>query len=118
MNNGMGAYVKSRRQDMGLSLREFAALCGISHTHVNSIERGYDLRSGKAVNPTSSTISKLAAALCITEGELLRFGKCGEMPSEDEALKLALFGDKDASDELLSEVREFACFIKQRDRNK
>ncbi len=46
MSNSLGEYVKSRRQGMGMSLREFAELCGISHTHIDSIEKGYDVRSG------------------------------------------------------------------------
>ena len=119
MSNSLGEYVKSRRQDMGMSLREFAALCGISHTHIDSIEKGYDVRSGREVNPTSATIRKLAKALNVPESELieLNLGKRTSDPSADESLKFALFGDGDISDEMLEEVKNFAKFIKSRGDN-
>lgn len=99
---------------MGMSLREFASLCGISHTHIDSIEKGVDVRSGREVNPTSSTIVKLAKALGVPESELINInlGKQKCDPSDDEALKFALFGDKNTSDEMLNEVKKFAQFIK------
>ena len=114
MSNSLGEYVKSRRQGKGMSLREFAALCGISHTHIDSIEKGYDVRSGREVNPTSATIRKLAKALNVPESELieLNLGKRTSDPSADESLKFALFGDGDISDEMLEEVKNFAKFIK------
>ena len=119
MSNRLGEYVKSRRQGMGMSLREFAALCGISHTHIDSIEKGYDVRSGREVNPTSATIRKLAKALNVPESELieLNLGKRTSDPSADESLKFALFGDGDISDEMLEEVKNFAKFIKSRGDN-
>lgn len=104
---------------MGMSLREFAALCGISHTHIDSIEKGYDVRSGREVNPTSATIRKLAKALNVPESELieLNLGKRKSELSADESLKFALFGDGDISDEMLEEVKNFAKFIKSRGDN-
>lgn len=101
---------------MGMSLREFAALCQLSHTHVDSIERGFDARSGRKVNPTSATIRKLAAALRVPESELINInlGKPFASPSDDAALKYALFGDGNISDEMLNEVKQFAKFIQSR----
>lgn len=120
MNNSLGEYVKKRRQDMGMSLREFASLCKISHTHIDSIEKGYDVRSGREVNPTSSTLKKLASALGVSEKELLsiNLGRESAAPSGDEALKFALFGDGNISDEMLDEVKKFAQFIKSREDNR
>ena len=120
MNNSLGEYVKKRRQDMGMSLREFASLCKISHTHIDSIEKGYDVRSGREVNPTSATLKKLAAALGVSEKELvsINLGRESAAPSGDEALKFALFGDGNISDEMLDEVKKFAQFIKSREDNR
>jgi len=112
--NKLGKTVKARRQAMGMSLREFGALCGMSHTHIDSIEKGYDVRSGRAVNPTSATIKKLALALGMTESELLE-QPCDSAPSTDGLLKFALFGGSDATDEMLEEVKQFAKFIKARE---
>ena len=119
MNNSLGEYVKSRRLSMGMSLREFAGLCNISHTHIDSIEKGYDVRSGREVNPTSATIRKLAKALGVPESELieLNLGKRKSQQSADESLKFALFGDGNISDEMLQEVKNFAKFIKAREDN-
>ena len=44
------------------SLRRFAQEIGISHTHLDSLERGYDPRTGKSVNITIATIQKIANA--------------------------------------------------------
>ena len=101
-----------------MSLREFAKLCGVSHTHIDSIEKGYDVRSGRAVNLTSTTIGKLSAALGTNEAELMNMnlGQCAEKGvASDSELKFALFGSGDISDEMLDEVKRFAEFIKSRD---
>lgn len=42
------------------SLREFAREIGISHTHLDSIERGRDPRTGKQVNITVATLAKIS----------------------------------------------------------
>lgn len=107
--NSLGEYVRAKRTELGMSLREFAAFCGLSHTHVDSIERGYDPRSGRKVNPTSVTIRKLSHALGVSESELL--GGSLPEPADDTALKFALFGDGSVSDEKLEEVKKFAKFI-------
>jgi transcriptional regulator with XRE-family HTH domain len=58
-NNKLSKFVREKRGDM--SLRDFAHLCGdISHTQIDSIERGVDPRTGKAVKPTVETLAKIA----------------------------------------------------------
>lgn len=56
--NMLGDYLRKRRGDM--SLREFAEQCGISHTHLDSIEKGRDPRTGKKVSITTDTLSSIA----------------------------------------------------------
>ena len=118
MNNKLGEFIKERRLAMGMSLREFGRICGVSHTHIDSIEKGYDVRSGRTVNLTGSTIGKLAGALGIEEAELMNMylgRKSEERAASDSELKFALFGDCDVSDEMLGEVKKFAEFIKSRE---
>ena len=110
MNNKIGEIVRNKRSELGLSLREFGALCGMSHTHIDSIEKGYDPRTGKEVNLTSATITKLANALGMSEAELL--GEDDTRTVTKKQLKLALFGDADVSDKLLDEVIRYAKYIK------
>lgn len=55
----LAKFVREKRGDM--SLRDFAKLCGdISHTQIDSIERGVDPRTGKPVKPTVETLAKIA----------------------------------------------------------
>ena len=117
MENKIGQLVKNKREELGLSLREFGALCAMSHTHIDSIEKGYDVRSGRAVNLTSTTIKKLALALGVKEAELMKvnLGENTEVGKvTDSELKYALFGDSAISDSMLDEVKKFAEFIKSR----
>ena len=58
VSNKLGEFIKSIRGDM--SLRYFAKLCGISHTHIDSIEKGVDSRTNKTVRPTVETLNKIA----------------------------------------------------------
>lgn len=59
MINKLSEFVRAKRGN--LSLREFAQQCdGISHTQIDSIERGADPRTGKPVRPTVETLSKIA----------------------------------------------------------
>ena len=112
MNNNIGKYVHERRSEMGLSLREFGKLCGMSHTHIDSIEKGVDVRTGREVNITAQTLAKLARALGVSEAELVG-GSTAD--SSDRQLKLLLFGKEDVDDALVCEVRRFAEYIKLRE---
>ena len=57
--NKLAKFVREKRD--GMSLRDFAKLCGdISHTQIDSIERGVDPRTGKPVKPTVETLAKIA----------------------------------------------------------
>lgn len=71
MTNQLGKFIHQKRLEKNLSLREFAKLCEISHTHLDSIEKGMDYRTGKPVNITNETLSKLASALGVSPQQLL-----------------------------------------------
>lgn len=58
MNNNLGTYIRSKRGDS--SLREFARRCDMSHTHLDSIEKGYDPRTKKSLSLSLETLTKLA----------------------------------------------------------
>lgn len=67
--NYIGDYIKKYRGDM--SLREFAEKCDISHTHLDSIEKGIDPRTGKPVRVTVDTLKKIAKTMGMTINDLL-----------------------------------------------
>ena len=69
IKNNLGSYIRNYRGNQ--SLREFAKKCGISHTHLDSIEKGIDPRSGKSVRVTIDTLEKIAKAMNMTINDLL-----------------------------------------------
>lgn len=77
--NYIGEYIKKCRGNM--SLRAFAEKCGISHTHLDSIEKGFDPRTGKPVSVTVETLKKIANAMNMTVNDLLI--KSGDVKVED-----------------------------------
>ena len=58
MPNNLGEYVRKMRGDK--SLRDFARQCGLSHTHIDSIEKGFDPRTSRPVNISLDVLSKIA----------------------------------------------------------
>lgn len=58
-DNILGERIRAIRGSA--SLREFAKRCDISHTHLDSIEKGCDPRTGKRVSVTWNTLKKLSA---------------------------------------------------------
>lgn len=86
MNNALGEYVNQYRTENNLSLRDFAKLAEISHTHIDSIEKGIDYRTGKPVRITNETIQKLAKALHADESYLFELS-IGKTPSPESVAK-------------------------------
>lgn len=68
-DNALGKAVREARGD--LSLRDYAKKVGISHTHLDSIEKGYDPRTGKPVTISLDTFIKLSDATGIPIEKLL-----------------------------------------------
>ena len=60
MSNELGKYIKEKRGTK--SLREFAKIIGISHTHLDSIEKGADPRTGNPVSISAEVLKRLAIA--------------------------------------------------------
>ena len=115
MNKVLGDYLYKRRCELGLSQREFAKRCGVSHTYINNIEKGFIGHHSK-INPTVGIYSKIANALGVSESDLigLALGKCGQVGATDEELKYVLFENSSVPDELLLQVKQYAKFIKSR----
>lgn len=59
--NMLGEYLRRRRGSE--SLRSFAQKCGISHTHLESIEKGEDRRSGKNVCVSMETLRQIGEGI-------------------------------------------------------
>lgn len=87
--NYIGEYIRKYRGEM--SLREFADKCGISHTHLDSIEKGYDPRTGKPVRVTVDTLKKIAKTMGMTINDLLI--QSGDVKISDLQFDNAEFAD-------------------------
>ena len=61
--NKLGNFIRELRGST--SLRDFAKQCNISHTHLDSIEKGVDPRTGKPVRVTIETLKNLAGGMDI-----------------------------------------------------
>ena len=79
--NYIGDFIKQYRGDV--SLRDFAKKCDISHTHLDSIEKGYDPRTGKPIRVTVDTLKKIAKAMNMSINDLLI--KSGDVKISDLA---------------------------------
>lgn len=58
MVNTFGEYIKTLRKDK--SLREVAKHINISHIYLDSLEKGYDPRSGMKRSPSVITVYNIA----------------------------------------------------------
>jgi transcriptional regulator with XRE-family HTH domain len=57
----LGSAIKKYRIDHNnMSLRDFAKQCGVSHSHVDSIEKGIDPKTGKLPSPGLVILEKIA----------------------------------------------------------
>lgn len=80
----------------------------------------------KGATPAGPTIQKLADYFCVTIDYLLTGEQKEKAPAPkddreigDDDIKFALFGgSKDISDEMFEEVKNFAEYVKQREKNK
>lgn len=99
--NYIGDFIKKYRGDM--SLRDFAEKCGISHTHLDSIEKGFDPRTGKTVRVTVDTLKKIANAMNMTINDLLiqsgdvkidglSFDNCIQVKNDSDIIKIPVLG--------------------------
>jgi len=100
--NQLGKFIEHKRKELGLSLRAFAEMCEISHSYLDSLEKGMDARSGKPVSPTIETLQKLALGLKISLIEILRIG--GFIDSSSDQNNSVAIND----DELVSFIREIS----------
>lgn len=92
-----------------LSLREFGEKCGISHTTIDTIEKGIDFRTGNPTQAKLATIQKIADACDVPVSYII-----GEkLVAITAEMKAALFGPGvEVTDEMWEKVKEFAEFLK------
>ena len=59
------------RRRKGYSLRQAAALIGISHTYLSALEKGYDPRTGSPISASQDVLLRLCKAYDLDTSEVL-----------------------------------------------
>ena len=100
-NEQLSRIIKKLRGN--LSLRAFAAKCGLSHTTIDNLEKGVDFRTGKPTQIKMATLAKIFDACNIPE-HYAYLAVSGEYEGVEEMLEAAaegrLFGMKDGDETL------------------
>lgn len=77
----LGEVILKYRKKMGLSQREFARKCNLSHGTIPLLEKGFNPQTGKNIVPDLQTYSKLADGMNIAVQELFDMIDQSEMIS-------------------------------------
>lgn len=111
--------------DMYKKIDELLAQKGISGAKMSAdlgMSRSFmtELRKGRAKSVKIETAQKIADYFGVSLGELLGEETAPQGRTISDAdIKFALFGgDGEITDEMYKEVREFAQYVKHRERNK
>lgn len=67
----IGKRLKEARDARNLSLREAAKLIGVSHSYLDTLEKGRDPRTGNPVNPSVETLVQISKGYSIPIEKLL-----------------------------------------------
>ena len=86
----LGEFIQRYRSEHDISQRQFAHICGLSHSYISMIERGVNPRSDKPIVPTIGQMKKLADGMGTTMMEL--FEQIDDMPIDINTEAAALIG--------------------------
>ena len=67
----LGKIVKNYRQAHSLTMRDFAAKSGVSHSYIAMLEDGKNSKTGLPMTPGLVTLKKLAAGMDMSIDELI-----------------------------------------------
>lgn len=68
----LNEFTKRYREQEGLSQREFAERCNMSHSYISMFEIGKNPSTGKKLVPTGETLKKLASGMRMTVDDLVK----------------------------------------------
>ena len=69
--NSFGNFIKEKRKDLKLSLRDAANLIGISHSYLSTLENGIDKRKNTPVKPTPEILKYISNAYKVSYDNLM-----------------------------------------------
>ena len=104
--------LKSARKKKGMTMMELSEIIGCSKQLISKYE------TGVITNMPIERLQAIAYALDVDPLELAGM-KDDEKETENDKLRFALYGGAEGiTDEMLEEVRNFANYIKEREKNK
>ena len=74
----IGAAIKQYRDKANISLRDFAAKCGTSHSYIAMLESGKNSKTGEPIVPTITMLKKIAHGMDMSVNDLITL--CDDMP--------------------------------------
>lgn len=95
--NRLGEFIRTQRGNR--SLREFAEICGVSHSYINALEKGFDFRSGKRPAVSTEVLAKLAAGLSVDYlylaalAEQREYSPVPNVAGDTEGIPIPILGD-------------------------
>ncbi len=103
----LSEFLKSYREDHGLSMDDFAKSCGLSKPYISMLEKNRNSRGGKAITPSIRTYEKIAHAVGLSVDGLMRLLNGDEMVSlaEPEPEPITLAPDEE---ELVTKYRQLS----------
>lgn len=84
--NQLGNYIKNKRINLKLSLRDAAKLIGISHSYLSTIEKGIDPRSNAPIKPTPEVLQFISKAYGLEYNKLMQLAGYIKQPISDKDL--------------------------------
>lgn len=106
----IGQRISELRNKYGMTQDQLAEKINANRVTIASYERG-------AYKPSTTAIEKIAKVFNTTVDYLLgKDNPTNQPPVDDNDIKFAVFGDPDVTDAQFEEIKQFARWIKERDK--
>ena len=127
MSYRLGPFLREKRGDQ--SLRDFAAFLGISHTYLDSLEKGVNPKTGLSVNVSLDTLKRISDIFGVTidylagrvENPMEKLATPEDFAGEnigEEVSTVALSRsdnpDDDLPEEAQKQIEDFRAYIRQK----
>ena len=74
----IGLLIKQYRHENNLTLREFASICGTSHSYIAMLESGKNSKTGEPIVPSITMLKKIAQGMNLSVNSLI--DSCDDIP--------------------------------------
>ncbi|MBK1810235.1 helix-turn-helix transcriptional regulator [Clostridium sp. YIM B02505] len=99
----LNGWLKLRRSELNLSLRDAAKLIGISHSYLSTLEKGVDPRNVLAVKPTPETLKLISSTYDVPYDFVMTLSGYYELKYSEDSLVIQ--DDEKEVETLLNKVK-------------